>query len=365
MLLVCVTLLTSIGLVMTFSASFPFAVQEYSTPTRLFLKQLVALFLALIAALSAYRFTKKVSLERLWFASWAISLFLVILTFVPRFSEEAKGAARWIDLKIIGFQPSEILKIAVILSVAHLATEYIGKREKIYLYSAFAIVLVSSLLVVLQKDLTTAAIIYLAGFLCLLFAPIRARELWFLLWVAVLGFIAAVKVEPYRMQRLLVFMDPYRDVDAGRQVIVSLLALAKGGVTGLGIGKSIFKYNVLPEAHTDFIFAIIGSELGLFGSLMVVFFLLAAFITGFRLSFKIKDEFSRITALSLVTMIAIQSIINIGGTLKVLPPTGVPLPFVSFGGTSLVVSYTVVGIICGLCAKGAGHAKGTRSRRRN
>lgn len=363
--LVCVALLTSIGLVMTFSASFPFAVQEYSTPARLFLKQLVSLSLALTAAFISYRFTRRFHLGRAWFAFWALSTFFVLLTFVPGVAEEAKGAARWIDLKFFGFQPSEILKIAVIISVAHLSMQYYEKREKIYLYTAFAIVLISSLLVVLQKDLTTAVIIYLAGCLCLLFAPIKLKELRFLFLVAALGFVAAVKIEPYRIKRLLIFMDPYRDIDAGRQVIVSLLALAKGGITGLGIGKSIFKYNVLPEAHTDFIFSIIGSELGLFGSLMVVFLLLAAFFAGFRLSFKIKDEFGRITALSLVTMIAIQSIINIGGTLKALPPTGVPLPFVSFGGTSLVVSYTVVGIICGLCAKGARNVKGARSWRRN
>lgn len=364
-LLISVMLLTSVGLVMTFSASFPFSAQEYSSPTRLFLKQLLALSLAIVACLVAYAFTSRISIRKMWFPVWMVTIFLVGLTFVPGISEEAKGAARWIRLGFFNLQPSEFLKIAVIIAVAHLGHHYAKTRKKAFLYLAIGVVIVSSLAVLMQKDMTTAAIVYFSGTVAMFFTPVLISEMWVLFAAAIIGGVVGVLLERYRFQRLMIFLDPWKDLDAGRQVIVSLLALAKGGVRGVGIGKSIFKYNILPEAHTDFIFAIIGSELGLIGSLAVIGLLMLAVISGFRLSNKMKDPFSRSVSLSLISMIAFQSLINIGGTVKALPPTGVPLPYVSFGGSSLIASYIVIGIICGLYVRGLRHDKNIRSWRRD
>ncbi|MCX7832281.1 MAG: putative lipid II flippase FtsW [Actinobacteria bacterium] len=365
LLLSLITILTALGIVMTFSASFPLAVQTYSSPTRLFLKQLISLSIALIGSFMAYKFSKSVSLRKFWFLIWLSSLGFTLLTFVPGLSEEAKGAARWIDFGIIRFQPSEILKVAVIIATAHLAYVFVRTKEKIYLYLAFMVVTISSLIVLLQKDMTTAAIIFFAGSISLILTPVNLRELIPLWLIAIVGSFFGVIKEEYRFRRLLVFIDPWKDLDAGRQVVISLLALAKGGIQGVGIGKSIFKYNVLPEAHTDFIFAIIGSELGLFGSLTVIILLFLVFLCGLRISNKMRDDYSRAISTALISMLAFQAIINIGGTVKALPPTGVPLPFVSFGGSSMVVSYAIIGIICGLSARGFRNDKDIRSRRGN
>lgn len=362
LLLSFISILTAFGLVMTFSASFPLAVQAYSSPAKLFLKQLISLLIAILASFIAYKFSKNFSLRKFWLLIWLSSLGLTLLTFVPGISDEAKGAARWIDLGIIRFQPSEILKIAVIIASTHLAYLFCRRKEKLFLYLAFLVVIVSSLIVLLQKDLTTALIIFFAGSVALLLTPINIRELTPLWLIAIFGLVFGVIKEDYRLRRLLIFIDPWKDIDAGRQVVVSLLALAKGGIEGVGIGKSIFKYNVLPEAHTDFIFAIIGSELGLFGSLTIIILLFLVFFYGLRISNKMKDDYSRTVSQALISMLAFQAIINIGGTVKALPPTGVPLPFVSFGGSSMVVCYIIVGIVCGLSTRGIGNDKDSRSR---
>jgi cell division protein FtsW len=363
LMLSCVSFLTIAGLLMSFSASFPFAAQHYSSGVKLFLKQLGSLMAALFASFIAYQIAKKYSLRKVWFIFWLLSVVFVLMTFFSGFAEEANGAVRWLDFGFIRFQPSEILKLAVIIASAHLGLAYVRTKEKYYLAGAFFIIIFSSLLVLLQKDMTTSIIVFLAGSTVLLVLPIKLRDLTFLAFVAIVGGIGGILLQDYRLKRLLVFLDPWKAGDAGRQVVVSLLALASGGIKGEGLGKSIFKYNVLPEAHTDFIFAIIGSELGLFGSLVVIGALMAMFFFGFVLANKMKDEFARSVTLAIVTMLAFQAIINIGGTLQVLPPTGVPLPFISFGGTSLVVSYLSLGLIVGLWVWSGNNAQNSRRRR--
>lgn len=350
-LLSCIAILSALGLLMTFSASFPLAVQAYDSPFKLFVKQVISLAVALVAGIFAYWASKKLPVNSLSPVFWIASIFLVILTFVPPFSDAAKGAARWLNFGFIRFQPSEILKISIVLLCVDLSYRFLKSGKKEYLYVAYGAILFSSLMVLLQKDMTTAVIVFFGGFLAIFFTPVSLRELLPLGMVAIAGSIFAVIKEEYRLRRLLVFLDPWKNEDAGRQVIVSLLALAKGGLNGMGIGKSVFKYNVLPEAHTDFIFSIIGSELGLFGSLLIIILLTTAVFSSFRLAYKCKDGYFKSASLALITMLAFQAIVNIGGTLRLLPPTGVPLPFVSFGGTSLVVSYFVVGLILGFCMK--------------
>lgn len=361
----CVSYLTILGLLMSFSASFPFAAQHYSSGLKLFLRQLLSLGIAISVSLLVYHATKRISLRKLWFLFWTLSIVLVLMTFISGYAEEAKGAARWLNFGFIRFQPSELLKLAIIIAAAHLGLAYVGTKERYYFVTAVSLIVLSSFLVLLQRDMTTAVIIFLAGTTALFVLPISLKDLSVLAVIAVFGAFFGVVAERYRFVRLLVFLDPWKAGDAGRQVVVSLLALARGGVSGVGIGRSIFKYNVLPEAHTDFIFTIIGSELGLIGSLTVILCLLALLLLGFRVSNKIKDEFARSVSLAIIAMLAFQSIINIGGTLQVLPPTGIPLPFVSFGGTALVVSYVSLAIICGLWMRSEKDAQNSGGRRGN
>jgi cell division protein FtsW len=271
-----------------------------------------------------------------------------MLTFVPGVAVEKKGSARWIDLGFINFQPSELVKLATIILISKLTIDYLQKGEKRDLKLAFAVLIASSGAVLLQKDMTTASIIFVSGFTPLFISRIRLRELAPLIGIAMSGAVVGVLVEKYRLMRLLVFLDPWKAGEAGHQVVVSLRALSEGGIKGVGLGMSNLKYNVLPEAYTDFIFAVLGSELGLLGSLITLILILLFFIFGFRLSSKMKDTFSKLVSYSIITLFSVQSIINVGGAVQLLPPTGVPLPFISYGGTFLVVSFISLGIIFGL-----------------
>lgn len=347
-LLTIVCILTLFGLVITFSASFPKAIQMTSSPFFLIRKQILSLFLGIIAGILAYQFCCRYSLKSISWVFWIISMLALMLTFVPGVAVEKKGSARWVDFGIISFQPSELVKLATIILISKLAIDYLQKREKRSLRLAFVVLIVSSAAVLLQKDMTTATIIFVSGFVPLFLSQIKLRELAPLIGVAAFGAVVGVLTESYRLKRLLVFLNPWKAGDAGHQVVVSLRALSEGGIKGVGLGMSNLKYNVLPEAYTDFIFAVLGSELGLIGSLITIMLIFLFFVFGFRLSSKMPDAYSKLVSYAIITLFSIQSIINIGGCVQLLPPTGVPLPFVSYGGSSLVVSFVSLGVIFGL-----------------
>ncbi len=347
-MLACVLLLLSCGFLFAFSASFPKAAQQNMTPFKILLKQIVALGIGVISFLLFYYSAKAAYIRKFSVIFYLFSLVFMFFTLVAGVSKY--GAARWIVIGPVNFQPSEVFKLSFILFLGHML---LGKKKnpREAAYWGYGIIIFSALLVFLQRDMTTAVIFLASGLILMYLSYLAASYVYKIILPLFVAGIIGVMLEGYRMQRIIIFLDPWKAGESGRQVVVSLTALAQGGISGVGIGRSIFKYNVLPAAHTDFIFAIIGSELGLVGSLSVIFLLLILFISGVRISNKIKDEYGRLVSLSLIAMMAIQAIINIGGTVQLLPPTGVPLPFVSLGGTSLVVNLAIVGLICGFASR--------------
>jgi len=357
-LFVAVVALTAAGVVMVYSASAIVAHDRFGDSAFFFKRQAVWAALGMMAL----AVTQRIHYARLR-AFTPLLLFLtataLVLVLVPGIGRVAGGARRWIAIAgPFAFQPAEGAKLALVLYLAHILTAR-GRTDT--LQAAGPPLLISALgagLILLQPDMGTAlllgaltlGLLFIGGVRPLHLLGLSAATLP-LLTVAVLG-------EGYRRQRILAFLNPWRDPQgAGFHIIQSLLALGSGGLLGLGLGNSRQKFFYLPEQHTDFIFAILGEELGLIGAVAVVglFGLLA--VRGFRIAREAPDRYGSLVASGITLMIVLQAIINIGVTTGVLPITGVPLPFVSFGGSSLLFTLISVGILLNISQYGRADAQ--------
>lgn len=346
-LLSIVVFLVTIGFVFVASSSYPVGIVSFSKPQPFYFvfKEAKNLLLGAAAGIIVFYLARKLDIFKLSFFAWLFSYFLVLLTFVPGLARESHGAQRWL---ILGFQPSELLKITVVLAGVYLVlkAERDPRLRKKYLINFYLLVYLSALTVLLQKDLSTAAVIAAAGLIVLFLSRLSILHVMVNFGVLMLGAAAAVLTEGYRLKRLVAFIDPWADpASSGYQIIQSLYALARGGLTGEGLTRSTQKFLYLPDAHTDFIFSIIGEELGLIGTLSIIFLFLAFLITGVRLANKCKNEYCKRVSMGLVFVITMQALINIGAATGMLPVTGIPLPFISYGGTSLISSMMIVGLL--------------------
>ncbi len=305
----------------------------------------LAIGVAALVALASLDYRR---LRGLTYVFAAVSLGLLVAVEIPGVGHTAGGAARWIALGPISVQPSEIAKLAVLLAGADILAK---KRDRIGDFNELAFPLlplvgVFCLLVVFQPDLGTAFTLSLATLVLSYVAGARGRHL-----VAIGGGLAlAVTIfivsEPYRLSRFLAFLNPWRDPQGtGFHIIQSLLAFGSGNWHGIGLGLSRQKFFYLPAAHTDFIFAIIGEELGLIGTLLVVALFAALGYAGMKIAFRTADFYGRLLAAGLTATILSQAVINMAAVTGILPITGIPLPLVSFGRSSLIVTLASIGII--------------------
>ena len=357
-LLLIALLLVGAGLVMVLSASQAFAYQVYHFALYLFLKQLLlaALGLVLMFALARVDYHR---LRQYAPALAVVTLVLMLLVLVPGVGVLVNGARRWFSLSVLGtFQPSELGKLAFALFMAH----WVDKRGRRLTSFAdgllpFTIILTFVLAVLLmQRDLGTA-LVTCAIFLSIYFVgggPKRYLPLLALALVA--GLLLVVVTESYRAQRLETFLDPFKDpLGAGFQSHQALLGLGSGGLTGVGLGHSVQKYGWLPAAHTDFIFAIIGEETGLLGTTAVLAGFVALAVRGYRAAMRAPDRFGMAVAAAITTWISFQALINMGTVTDTLPITGVPLPFISYGGSALAITMAATGILLNIASQGKSH----------
>lgn len=282
--------------------------------------------------------------------SWVgigLSVVALALVFVPGIGLEVGGARRWISVGVYSFQPSEFVKFATILFVADILSKRHGKFKNFS--DLFVPLLVVGLIIGLlfmQPHLGSILIICFSLFFLMFLSGAKLRHLMGLGLAGLLLIGISIIFEPYRLRRFFAFLDPWQDPkDAGFHIIQSLLAFGSGGLTGIGLGMSRQKFLYLPEAHTDFIFAIIGEELGLAGTLSVVVLFVVLIFTGLIISLKSKNKFGRLLGCGMVCLIATQALINMGGVTGILPITGVTLPFLSFGGSSLLVNLCSIGVL--------------------
>ncbi|TVR92385.1 MAG: putative lipid II flippase FtsW [Spirochaetaceae bacterium] len=349
-LLATLVLLVGMGLSVLFSASYFRADRLFGEPTYFLRRQIVWLVLGMLGAFTATR----VSLEAL---RKVIPLLLVptlafmLLSFVPRVGVQVLGARRWIVLFGYSFQPSELVKLSLILYLSHILSR---KREQFNdpINAILPPVLVAGFFVALiyaQNDFSTAFFVLLVTLLMFFVSGFPLR--YFLSMTIMSAPIATILLlsREHRVRRVLAFVDPGRDpAGTGYQILASQGALADGGLWGVGIGRSVRKLGGLPEAHSDFVFAVLGEEFGYIG-VVVVLGLFAVFAyRGFSLAFRLEDSFRSFLAFGLTAGIALQAALNMAVVVGMVPATGIPLPFFSSGGSSIVVSLVMAGLLLNL-----------------
>jgi cell division protein FtsW len=342
-----VAALVAIGLIMIYSASSATAYTAYHDTAYYLKRQLAWLVVALVGAYLAYRIDYRKLRSAAPFGL-GLAFVALIAVLVPHVGQSSGGSRRWLGTQALSFEPSEFAKLALVVFLsAKLST--MGERLRSLVRGVVPCLFVTCALAVpilLEPDMGTASLLVFTAFGMLFCAGARFEHLLMCLLSMLPVVLLAIGSSAYKRARIFAFLDPWKDPqNTGFHIIQSLLALGSGGLLGMGLGASRQKFFYLPEQYTDFIFAILGEELGLLGALGVIaLFLLFAF-RAVRIALAAPDRFGMLLVLGCTLLIVIQAFVNIGVVTSSWPVTGVPLPFVSFGGTSLVVSLIAVGLI--------------------
>ena len=365
LLLLTTVLLCAAGLVMVTSASVAFAYTQHESAFYYAERQTVWMLIGFAAlfVLSRFNYTK---LRRLAPAGAAVVVLLMLLVLVPHIGVTVNGARRWFDAGPLGtFQPSELGKLAFAVFLAHWIDRnaaVIGTFQKGLLPIAAMLAGVLVLLM-LEKDVGTS-IVMIGIFISAYWAGgARFRHIVLLVAVLGLGLVAVTLFESYRIARLVSFRDPFSDpLGAGFQSTQALYGLGSGGFFGVGIGHSVEKYGWLPEAHTDFIFAIVGEETGLAGTTLVMLGFLCFAIRGYRAGLRAPDRFGVVLAVAITTWVSFEALLNMATVTNTLPIAGVPLPFFSYGGTALATTLAAVGVLLSIARRGTNAETGLKRR---
>ena len=356
--------LVLIGLLMILSASSVESFATYGTSFVYFKKQLIWAAVGIVGFV-VFAFVDYRRWRNLGYLAFAVTLVLLLAVIIPGVGVTVGGSARWLAFGPLQFQPSELAKLALIL---FLADVFSRKREELFdtfahtmmpLIPALAIL---GLFIMKQPDLGTTMILGLIGMGMVFVAGGPVRYIAPTMAVGGLLATALALAEPYRRARVLTFLHPFRDpFNTGMQTVQSLIAVGSGGWFGVGLGASRQKWSRIPNAHTDFIFAIFAEETGLFGSvLMIGLFTFLAYL-GVRTAHKAPDRYGLLVASGITIWLALQALINVGAVTASLPITGVPLPLVSFGGTSLLISLIAMGILTNIAYQGVTPTKSRRA----
>ena len=344
---VLVGVLCGIGLLMVLSSSSVQALRESGSSWLYFQRQAMWLSLGALALVVGLR-----SPLRLWRRLAAplliISFGLLVVVLVPGLGVQVNGSTRWIDFGPLRVQPSELAKVALLLFGADLLARRASRIEdpRAGLVPMCMVMGGLTLLVMLQPDMGTTIVLVLIGASLLLLSGVPVRRLTPLAVFGVgVGAVLAIS-EPYRRARVVSFFDPWADAgNTGYQVVQSLVGMGSGQLTGVGLGASRAKWGFLPNAHTDFIFAIIGEELGLLGSLSIIGLFVTLAVLGARVAIHAEDRFGALVAGGATAWVAGQALVNMGAVVGLVPVTGVPLPFVSAGGSALVANLFAAGLL--------------------
>jgi cell division protein FtsW len=343
---VVTVLLVSIGLMMVFSASAVMSREKFGSAYTFLVRQAVWAVAGLVAfAVLMNTDYRKLKSPPVVFSLLGVTLFLLVAVF---FLDRSHNVHRWIRLGPASFQPSELAKPALILFLAYFMSERGSDLTdwKQTLLPAAVPTLLFTALIMKQPDLGTALMCLAVSGAIFFTAGMQMRYLGYALAAMVPVLYVMIWRVPWRRDRMLAFMDPFADPQGkGFHTIQSLIAVSTGGVTGAGLMEGKQKLFYLPEPQTDFIFAVTAEELGLIGSLVIVILFGIFCVRGFRAAMKTKDPFARYLAVGITTMIGVQALFNISVVLALLPTKGVPLPFISYGGSSLLVMLASVGVL--------------------
>ncbi|MDH3753559.1 MAG: putative lipid II flippase FtsW [Acidimicrobiia bacterium] len=354
MLLVAVVALNLIGLVMVLSASSVTALNTTGSSWYHFQRQgmwfIVALVAMLITLRIDYRLWRRVSAPLL-----VVALGLLVAVLVPGLGSAANGSQRWIVFGPISVQPSEIAKLAVVVFIGDLLARrsHRIRDTTLSLRPVLVVLVVVAALVLKQPNLGTTLVIGMVAFTMMFIAGVPLAPLSAWASVATGGAVLLAMSADYRRDRVLAFLDPWDDpLNTGYQTIQSLVGIASGGLWGVGLGNGRAKWGFLPFAHTDFIFAVVAEELGFIGALTLIGLFVLLGLVGIRIAAEAPDRFGTLVATGITCWLVVQAFVNMGAVVGVLPITGVPLPFLSAGGSALVVNMTAVGVMLNIARQG-------------
>ncbi len=347
-LLFVILILIGLGLIVLSSASTEISRERFGKPYYYFVHQLIygvgiGLIMFFVVQRIPYTFWKKLAVPIL-----AISIIALILIFVPGLGFGYGGAKRWINLGFFSFQPSEIIKLGFIIYLA----AWLEKREiefKSFTQSTLPFLIIIGLigiLIIAQPDIGTLGVITVIGMVILFLAGARLSHIFVLFLGGLAALFALIKIAPYRMNRFLTFLNPEIDpLGISYQIKQALLAIGSGGLFGLGLGHSRQKYNYLPSPASDSVFAITAEELGFVGATILIILFICLVLRGFRIAKNSPDKFAKLTAVGISSWFAIQAFINIGAITGLIPLTGITLPFISYGASSIIISLIGAGIL--------------------
>ena len=352
-LLVLVTLgLVAFGLVMVYSASSARALLSADAPSYYLKRQAIYAVMGLVALVILSRF----DFHRLRHATQPLlAVTFVLLVAVLAIGTAVNGARRWIPIGFMNFQPSELAKLVLALWTAALLARKPAPRTLGELAKPIGVVVgLACALILIEPDLGTAIAIAIMVSAILVVSGTRLRLLASATGIATGIVLLAIWFEPYRRERIFSFLDPWHDPQgAGFQAVQSMIALGSGGFFGVGLGESVQKIYYLPEASTDMIFAIVGEELGLIGAMAVIAAFAVFAYAGFNIALHCRDPFGKRLAAGITALICGQAAVNVSAVMGIAPLTGIPLPFVSYGGSSLVVGLAAVGILLNIASNHA------------
>jgi len=352
-LIISTLFLVAAGVVMVYSTSYIFAMKKFGNGFFFFNKHLIYAGIGLVSFIAAsrvpYTFYKRFTYPILLIAALGL-----IAVFIPYLGFSAGGARRWVRLGPLAFQPSEPAKLAVIFFLAYSLSTKAGKIKN-FAYGFLPNILIPGFfigLIMLEPDLGTAVCLALVVMAMVFIAGARLSHIGAIALAAAPVVLLMINRFAYMAERVKIFLDPWKDPEGrGFQMVQSFIAFGNGGISGVGLGEGKQKLFYLPEAHTDFILSVIGEEAGLIGVGAVMFGYLVFFYCGMRIALKAKDLYARYLALGVTLMITLQAAVNMGVVLGAMPPKGIPLPFISYGGTSLIMSMTATGILLNIFIK--------------
>jgi cell division protein FtsW len=346
-LLLVTLILVTMGTAMIYSSSSIIALEKFKDGQYFLKKQILFVFMGLISMVLMTKMSYT-QLKKVAYPGIVVSIVLLALLFVPHIGVKRGGATRWLNLGFFSFQVTEMVKIAVVIFLAHLLTRKIHQLKKFTrgVLIPFSVMSALILLILLEPDFGTAVIIAAILLLMLCLAGSQIKHLLIMAASFIPVGLWLIWHKGYRMARLTAFLDPWKDAgNTGFQIIQSLLSFGSGGAFGVGIGDGMQKLFYLPEPHTDFILSIIAEESGFIGVTIVIVMFAIFVFRGFMIALKAPDLFGTLLAAGLTMVIALESFINIAGVMGLIPLKGLALPFLSYGGTSFIMSMTVVGIL--------------------
>lgn len=341
------TLLVIFGLAMIYDASVVAAYRDFGDKLYYFKNQLVWATLGFMA-LTIFSFVDYHKLVKIAPTLFILALLLLAIVLIPGIGSKIYGARRWINIAGFSFQPSELAKLALIFYQTSIISKLQNWRIRIWdaLYVLFLPTFLAIALVLAEPDLGTALIFAGITFVIYFVGQAPIWHLAILVPILTIGSLIAIVVEPYRLTRLKTFLNPNFDPQgASYQINQILIALGSGGLLGVGVGASTGKFDFIPEVHSDAIFAIVAEELGFIGAILVITVLLFLILRGIAIAKNAKDFQGRLLAIGLTALIASQTILNLASIVALIPLTGIPLPFISYGGSSLLVTMSAIGIL--------------------